>query len=255
MVSSGSCIHTLPMDTVIPHEQRAYLELRDLLLRGDLAPGERLSEVRLAERLGMSRTPIRWALIELEHTGLVAAGPTGGFVARAFTPQDVEDAMLLRGSLEGLAARLTAERGIESATLLKMRGLLREGSRLLSSEPPGPECQRAYAKLNDEFHALIVHASGSGAVRRAIENNNRLPFAGPSAMLPVDDSAPDQLFWLRTSHSQHQALLDAMEAREGTRAQAIAEEHARIGRRTLKRALQSTGQLRALWPALAQGKA
>ncbi|UUX95234.1 GntR family transcriptional regulator [Aquabacterium sp. J223] len=241
------------MDAAIPHEQRAYIELRDLLLRGELAPGDRLSEVRLAERLGMSRTPIRWALMELEHTGLVDTGPTGGFVARSFTPQDVEDAMTLRGSLEGLAARLAAERGVESTALLKMRGLLRDGLGLLSSEPPAPEHQRAYAALNEAFHALIVQASGSEALRRAIENNNRLPFAGPSAMLPVDASAPDQLFWLRTSHSQHQALVEAIEGREGTRAQAIAEEHARIGRRTLRRALKSPAQLRALWPALAHG--
>ena len=81
-----------------------------MLLRGDFQPGERLSELPLVARLGVSRTPIRLALDRLAHEGLLEASPTGGFVVRAFTIEDVWDAIETRGVLEGAAARLAAER-------------------------------------------------------------------------------------------------------------------------------------------------
>lgn len=233
-------------------EERAYLGLRDLLLAGEIEPGQRLNEVRLAERLGMSRTPVRWALIELEHIGLVESLPAGGFVARRFTPREVEDAMVLRGFLEGMAARLAAEQGLLPGARRELQALVAEGAALVAGEAASPEQQRAYAQVNERFHALLARASRNDALLRAIDHNNRLPFAAPSAMLPVSGDSPDSLFWLRSSQAQHEALLEAMEARQGTRAQMLAEEHARIGRRGLARALQSPGPLRALWPGLAK---
>src|ERR1700740_3158358 len=87
------------------------LRLREMILRGELPPGERLAEVALAERLGVSRTPIRQALPALAREGLRAASARRGFVVRSFSPQDVLDAVETRGVLEGLAARRVAERG------------------------------------------------------------------------------------------------------------------------------------------------
>src|SRR5581483_1786758 len=87
---------------------RTLLNLRGMLLRGDFQPGERLSELPLVARLGVSRTPIRLALDRLAHEGLLEASPTGGFVVRSFTIEDVWDAIETRGVLEGAAARLAA---------------------------------------------------------------------------------------------------------------------------------------------------
>src|SRR5215510_6009823 len=89
---------------------RALLLLREMLLRGDFEPGERLSELSLVARLSISRTPIRLALERLAHEGLLEASASGGFIARAFTIEDVWDAIEVRGVLEGTAARLAAER-------------------------------------------------------------------------------------------------------------------------------------------------
>jgi len=72
-----------------------------MLLRGDFQPGERLSELPLVARLGVSRTPIRLALDRLANEGLLEVFPTGGFVVRAFTLTDVYDAIEMRGVLEG----------------------------------------------------------------------------------------------------------------------------------------------------------
>src|SRR5579862_6670887 len=89
---------------------RTLLSLREMLLRGDFAPGDRISELPLVARLGVSRTPIRLALDRLAHEGLLEVSPGGGFVVREFTLTDVWDAIEMRGVLEGTAARLGAER-------------------------------------------------------------------------------------------------------------------------------------------------
>src|SRR5690349_24794897 len=85
---------------------RTLLVLREMLLKGEVRPGERLSELALVERLGVSRTPIRLAFDRLAHEGLVEASPSGGFVVREFTIADIWDAIDMRGVLEGTAARL-----------------------------------------------------------------------------------------------------------------------------------------------------
>src|SRR6185436_13578357 len=81
-----------------------------MVLRGEFGPGERISEYPLTGRLGVSRTPIRLALERLAHEGLLEPYPTGGFVVRKFTLDDVWDGLEVRGLLEGGAARLAAER-------------------------------------------------------------------------------------------------------------------------------------------------
>ena len=89
---------------------KATLGLRELLLDGAFKPRERVPELRLVEELGVSRTPLRIALLTLEHEGLLETLPGGGFVVREFTRTDIDDAIELRGVLEGTAARLAAER-------------------------------------------------------------------------------------------------------------------------------------------------
>src|ERR1700755_135125 len=90
---------------------RALLRLRELILSGEFEPGERMSELPLVERLGVSRTPLRLALATLEHEGLLRNLSGGGYAVRAFTQADMRDAVELRGVLEGTAARFAAERG------------------------------------------------------------------------------------------------------------------------------------------------
>src|SRR5260370_24031317 len=110
---------------------RALLEMRDLLLRGAFRPGERLREVPLAARLNVSRTPLRLVLDRLEHEGLLTARPKGGFLASAFTVQDLHDAIDVRGALEGMGARYAAERLESHAELAGVRSCTRRIDRLL----------------------------------------------------------------------------------------------------------------------------
>src|SRR5579862_90624 len=100
---------------------RTLLNLRGMLLRGDFQPGERISELPMVARLGVSRTPIRLALDRLAHEGLLEVAPAGGFVVREFTLSDIWDAMELRGVLEGTAARFAAERFVDLSELDTLR--------------------------------------------------------------------------------------------------------------------------------------
>src|ERR671922_1019181 len=112
-------------DNSQPRTVKALLAIRELILEGVLAPGKRISELSVAERTGISRTPIRAALQRLEEEGLVETIPSGGFAVKSFSQQDVFDAIEIRGTLEGLAARLAAERG-SAARLGPLRACLQE---------------------------------------------------------------------------------------------------------------------------------
>src|SRR5262245_65564406 len=94
----------------VSHSARTLLRLREMLFKGEFQRGERLSELPLSARLGVSRTPIRLALERLAHEGLLEASRSGGFVVREFTIDAVWDAIEVRGVLDGNARRLAAER-------------------------------------------------------------------------------------------------------------------------------------------------
>src|SRR5256885_8043956 len=100
---------------------RTVLQLRELILKGQFGPGERISEHPLSARLGVSRTPIRLALERLAHEGLLQPYPTGGFIVRRVTLDDVWDGIEVRGLLEGGAARLAAERLVNDSEVEPLR--------------------------------------------------------------------------------------------------------------------------------------
>jgi biotin operon repressor len=88
---------------------RAQLHLREMILAGELPAGARIAELTLVDKLGVSRTPIRTALMKLEQEGLLESLANGGYAVPTFTERDASDAIELRGTLEGLAARMAAE--------------------------------------------------------------------------------------------------------------------------------------------------
>src|ERR1700731_4244710 len=89
---------------------RATLALREMLVQGRFRPGERIREVPLAARLDVSRIPLHLALERLAHEGFLEVHPRRGFIVQQVSPDDIYDAIELRGLLEGAAARLAAER-------------------------------------------------------------------------------------------------------------------------------------------------
>ncbi|MCU1346005.1 MAG: GntR family transcriptional regulator, partial [Acidimicrobiia bacterium] len=101
-------------NTERPAYEQTYAQLRRELLTDAIGPGARLREVEIAERLQVSRTPVREALRRLESDGFVERSVTGGLVATPTGPDDLGDIGLLRIEIDGLAARLAATRGTEA---------------------------------------------------------------------------------------------------------------------------------------------
>jgi GntR family transcriptional regulator, vanillate catabolism transcriptional regulator len=230
----------------MPQALRAKLRLRELILEGGLKGGERLSELPLAGQLGVSRTPLRLALAQLEHEGLLEAMPGGGFAVSTFTQQEVADAIDLRGVLEGTAARLAAERLRDPAELEAMHGCVAQMDALVRPDRPAIEAFGRYVKLNARFHLLLVKLAKNRALESAIAHVEALPFASPSAFVQVQAELPESHRILYVAQTQHRAMLEAIEEREGSRAEAVAREHARIARWNLDVALTSERALKQL---------
>jgi GntR family transcriptional regulator, vanillate catabolism transcriptional regulator len=201
------------------------LRLREMILRGELRPGERLAEVGLAERLGVSRTPIRQALPALAREGLLAAAGRRGYVVRSFSPQDVLDAIETRGLLEGLAARRIAEKGATPELIRSLKECLSQGDAILAKRRFESADEQRYSEMNGRFHALIVEGAGSRILADALARNDHVPFASATAVAFSRDTA-QLLPVLSYAHRQHHAIVQALENRESARAEALMREHA-----------------------------
>jgi GntR family transcriptional regulator of vanillate catabolism len=224
----------------------ALLRLRDLILGGALEPGERLFELAVVERLGVSRTPVRAALSKLEDEGLLEALPGGGYAVRAFTRRDVDDAIEVRGVLEGAAARLAAERGASGEQIAAARALLSRIDAIVAA-PALSEAQfQDYMELNEAFHAALVAMAASPTLAKQLARSYALPFAAPSGFVMAQARLPEARTILVFAQEHHHSVLDAVEAREGARAEALMREHARLARRNLHMALSEADGLRAI---------
>ena len=218
---------------------RALLSLREQILAGEFRAGERMSELRLVERLGVSRTPLRLALAALEHEGLLRGLPAGGYVVRAFTQADIRDAIELRGVLEGTAARFAAERGASRRDLRALRSINDSVAPLVHLADY--ESFERYVALNELFHARLLSMAGSPLLERTLEGVLSLPFASPSALVLQHAQLPESREILVIAHRQHLWLVEAIERREGARADSIAREHARLSLTNLEIVLGHRG--------------
>jgi GntR family transcriptional regulator of vanillate catabolism len=217
---------------------RALLTLREMLLNGEFEPGERLSELPLVERVGVSRTPLRLALVTLEHEGLLEEREGGGYSVRAFTRRDIGDAIELRGVLEGTAARLAAERGVGRRLLGRMRASQEHMEAVLHDGDGSLDSFMEYVTLNETFHARLIECADSPVIERAVERAVSLPFASPGAFVLAESELERSREILLVALSQHRALLAALEGRQGARAEAVAREHARLAAENLDVVLQ-----------------
>jgi GntR family transcriptional regulator, vanillate catabolism transcriptional regulator len=204
----------------------AVVRLREMILNGKLAPAQRVAEAPLADLLGMSRTPVRQALPLLAQEGLLVENQTRGYVVRAFTSAEIGDAIDVRGALESLAAQRIAERGVSKALARDLQACLDEGDSLLRKRRIDEGDEAHYAAMNARFHRLILSAAGSAILTAALERNSRVPFAGPQA-LAFDRTQLDRMFdRLHYAHRQHHAIVDAIEAGQAGRVDALVREHA-----------------------------
>jgi len=200
-----------PLSRAEPIAERVYRELRSALLRRAIVPGERLVEADLAQRLGVSRTPVREALARLQSEDMVEAHASGGLVARD-VGAELEDIYGLRQVLEGYAARLAAAR-ITAAEIERLEGLSRE---LRAAIEAGDHDR--HVEINNAFHLAIARAARSTRLLKMIADL-RAYFLTSEALNLYDRAA------LLRSHAQHEAIVRALHAGDGEAAERLVRAH------------------------------
>lgn len=229
-------------DTVDPQASqadRARFGIRGLVLSGAFQPGERLTELALVDRLGVSRTPVRAALRQLANEGLLEATRSGGYAVRQLSPTDIADAIDARGALEGLAARLAAERGVPPDARDAMARCLDDIDDVLAQAQPGQAHLARYAALNVHFHTLLVQAACSPMLEHALQQVSTLPFAAPDAFVAAQEKLPESLDVLRLAQAQHRDILRALQDRSSARVEPLVREHARNAHKNLELVLRN----------------
>lgn len=200
--------------------------LREQVLTGRFSRRDKLREAALASDLDVSRTVIRLSLSELEREGLVEREPNKGFRVRSYALQDVADAILVRGELEGMAARLCAERGVTDPMREQLEKIVAEMDRLLDVGFSGRDQQVQWIELNGSFHDAVAAAAKNQALQDSIEQLSRLPLVS-SRSIVFDQSDPEHsMSQIIRAQEDHHAILAAILARQGARAEACMKNHA-----------------------------
>jgi GntR family transcriptional regulator of vanillate catabolism len=221
---------------------RLLVELRDLIMKGAFAAGERLVEASLSEKLQASRTPVRAALLMLEQEGLVQRVQGGGYVVRKYTAREVSQAIAVHANLEGMAARLLAEQGLSRMLSDDLQACLDEGDRITSASNMALDAIAAYLEMNTRFHRLIVDGCGNDVLKQSLAAIDRIPFASAGGMLPFQSKQVHSDELMRFAQRQHHMLVDALRHGQGARAGALAEEHRQIALQNLKHATEHGGE-------------
>ncbi len=237
---TSALLDCAPVERVRNQTVKAVQLLRNLILGGQLPPGERLSETDMVELLGVSRTPARMAMMRLREEGLLEeVASSGGFRVRGFSADEVFAAVEIRGMLESLAARLAADRRPTASDLAALRTSVAEMDDVARQGTATPARIAEYAAQNDRFHRLLVHFARSPNLTRQLDRASALPFASPSSLLLAQSRLVDLPTMLIVAQDQHRCIVDAIEERDGTRAEALTREHNRLATRHLDRILQS----------------
>ncbi len=222
------------MTTPRPDARSIYEELRAEIGRGTLPAGSPLREVAVAERFGVSRTPVREALRRLEHDRLVVPG-VRGLQVRAVDPQEVVQVYDVRILLEAEAARVAARARTET-DLVQMEGLLARDRALMD---PSDQLR---AETNAEFHAAVWDAAHNRVLSDLLQRLTVHLVRAPHSTL----SAPGR--W-DEALAEHQELLRAITDGDGEAAARVAAEHMRRAREIRLSLLRTAATGRTQAPA------
>ncbi len=200
-------------------QERCYGRLKEQILRLDLRPGVHVSALEVAAQLGVSRTPVREALGQLEKEALVARDPAGGYVVRPLSVKEIDDVYRVREYLETEAA-LEAMPNLGEADLARLAGLLDAAERHTDDVSEFLIRTRA-------FHADILAATGNAVLQRALApNSDQVRMIG--AMLI-------QAYAMRVDEicAENREILRALGARDAAAAREAVRAHVGNGRRQI----------------------
>ena len=197
----------------MPHTLRQ--KIADLVINGELKPGDRLDEHSLADRFGVSRTPIREAIRQLGASGLIEIRPRRSAVVRSFDRAELSEAFEAMGEIEALCASMAAVR-MNEAERLKLRALM-AASQDVSLRDDRP----AALEMDFEFHGLL-HDGARNRMLKTVAEETRLRITPYSAALFMMEGYNADL---ERPHQQHAAIADAVLAGQGKEAARLMREH------------------------------
>ncbi len=210
----------------------AYRQLKQDIISGVFSPNERLVEVPLTVRLGISRNTLRSVFARLESESVVVLEPNRGARVRAFSTDEAADVLRVREVNEGLVAALAAERATDEQ-LAVMRSALDDAAAALDRDDVV-----AYSRANRRFHEAVIEAAGSPAVAGVLESLHfpLIKFQFQSVLVPGRKAE---------SLAEHRGLLAAIESRDVQEAERLARAHIRQVRGTLDAATGGSDALEA----------
>jgi len=221
--------------------EAVLLQMREMILLGELAPGTRVQELALADRLNVSRTPVRLSLTVLEQEGLVRGEPNRGFTVREFTIEEVLAAYEVRSALEGFACKLIAERGLAPEIERRLDDCLKEGYDLLAPGHFTPTAVRAWSEMNGRFHETMITATANIPLASALQLVNRHPLAAPNSMAFRTNNLENFFENMEQAQREHSAIVDALKKQQSTRAAALMTEHVYQSREIIGQELRAMG--------------
>ncbi len=207
--------------------ERILETIRDAILKGNLKPGEKVAEPELAERFGISRTPIREAFRQLESEGYLTVIPRKGAVVAALSERDVQEFYAIKSILEGYAAALAAA-NLSDKEIERLESV-NDKLRKIAEERD----VKSFYRVHNEFHEIFLRAADNHKLHELINQLgmkfNRLRMAS----LSVDGR-------MQISVEEHDRLLEAFRKKDGEAAERLVKKTASIGSKVLLESMVSS---------------
>ena len=203
---------SLHMDEYLPLRDVVFNTLREAILTGELEPGERLMEIKLANKLGVSRTPIREAMRKLELEGLVDMTPRKGAVVAEISKEDLQNVLEVRRVLEQLAVELACN-NIETQEIAELKSNLKIFALAVKKNNPTD-----IAKIDVEFHDIIYKATHNGRLIQILSNIREQMFRYRLEYIKDQDTR-------QTVVRDHENLINAISSKNIDEAKKIIMSH------------------------------
>lgn len=194
--------------------------MKEAILTGEVAPGERLSIGRLHQEIGASPTPIREALLKLEQEGFVSRLPKGGFIVSRFTKKDIEEIFNIRALLEGYAVELAIGH-IQKEDIHWLEKNIKESEKFILKNRLDK-----VSTLNTEFHDYLNQLSKNDRLLFLIKALREQIFQYRSAILRVPEKA-------KISIDHHKRMIDAIKKKDGELLKRLTQEHIQVGKEVI----------------------
>jgi len=192
--------------------QKVYRVLKESIIKGFLEPGTKLLENKIAEKMQVSRTPVREAMQKLVAEGFVKTTPNQTMVVTEVSPEDVKEVLQIRGVLEGLAARV-ADKKINGQEIDELENIISQMNLYVTKENLS-----SYCKVDDEFHDLILNICGNKWIIKMRDNLGSFIYRFRIKSLSIPGR-------LKCSLEEHRKIMESLKKHNSEEANILSQIH------------------------------